>query len=236
MPTTNPPAGPPAGPSAGLAEALGAPDPSVRLRAALAAGSSPGPGLLEVLVRRCAAEPDSFVRDMLTWALTRLPAGETLPRLRRELGSPVPRARAQALHTLSKLGDARAWAWVSGDLLRDPDDDVARTAWRTAVALAPDGERARLAAALASQLGRGGRDVRLSLSRALVALGGAAAPALAGVAAGPDPEAAAHARATEALARDPEAGFDAALADARRLAALGPERAAAVAAGQGAGS
>ncbi|MGX5657722.1 HEAT repeat domain-containing protein, partial [Geodermatophilus nigrescens] len=148
MPTTDP-SDPTVGPSAGLAEALGAPDPSVRLRAALAAGSSPGPGLLEVLVRRCAAEPDPFVRDMLTWALTRLPAGETLPRLRRELGSPVPRARAQALHTLSKLGDARAWSWMSGDLLRDPDDAVARTAWRPAVALAPHGERARAPAARA---------------------------------------------------------------------------------------
>ncbi|MGY1650268.1 HEAT repeat domain-containing protein [Geodermatophilus sp. SYSU D01119] len=230
MPTTDQDADP----SARLAETLGAPDPSVRLRAALTAGSSPGPGLLEALVRRCAAEPDPFVRDMLTWALTRLPAEETLPRLRRELGSREPRARAQALHTLSKVGDARAWPWVSGDLLRDPDDDVARTAWRTAVALAPDGGRAGLAAALASQLGRGGRDVRLSLSRALVALGDAAAPALAAAAAGPDPEAAAHARATEALARDPQAGFDPALADARRMAALGPERAAAAAAGQGA--
>ena len=91
-----------------MVTALGALDPSARLQAALAVGSRPGPGLLEVLVERCAVGPDFFVRDMLSWALARFPPESTLPRLRQALGS----GRAQALHTLSKIGDGGAWAWV----------------------------------------------------------------------------------------------------------------------------
>jgi Ni2+-binding GTPase involved in maturation of urease and hydrogenase len=34
------------------------------------------------------------------------------------------------LHTLSKIGDKRAWAWITRDMLHDTDDEVARTAWR----------------------------------------------------------------------------------------------------------
>lgn len=218
-----------------LAGALSAGDPSVRLQAALAAGSNPGTALLEPLVERCAVEPDLFVRDMLSWALTRLPAETTLPRLRRELGSERAQARSQALHTLSKIGDGRAWAWITRAMLRDPDDEVARTAWRVAVALAPEDEKKDLAGELAGQLGRGDREVRLSLSRALAGLGDVAVHALATAAASSDPAVAAHARATELLRRDPETGFDAAVEEAKRVVALGPERAAAAGAGTGTG-
>ncbi|MGM1063984.1 HEAT repeat domain-containing protein [Saccharothrix sp. Mg75] len=217
-----------------VAGALRAEDPSTRLRAALAAGSDPDPGLLEVLVERCAVEPDFFVRDMLSWALTRLPPDVTLPRVREELRSGRPRARGQALHTLSKVGDRRAWAWITRDLLRDADDEVARTAWRTAVALVPEDGKEALAGELVAQLGRGDRTVRLSLSRALVDLGDVVEPALEEAAADPDPERAEHARATAFLLRDPETGFDAAVEEARRVVALGPERAAAVARSAGA--
>lgn len=209
------------------ADALGARDSSVRLRAALAAGSSPDPGLLEVLVRRCGVEADFFVRDMLSWALTRLPADLVLPRLRRELDSANARARSQALHTLSKVGDRSTWPWITRDVLRDVDDEVARTAWRTAVALVPEDEKTGLVPELVSQLGRGDREVRLSLSRALVDLGEVVEPALADAALDPDPVVAAHARATALLLRDPEMGFDAAVEEAKRVVALGPERAAA---------
>ncbi|MEV8438623.1 HEAT repeat domain-containing protein [Actinosynnema sp. NPDC051121] len=214
-----------------VADALGAQDPSVRLQAALAVGSDPDPGLLERLVERCAVEPDFFVRDMLSWALTRLPPEITLPRIREELGAERARARSQALHTLSKIGDRSAWAWITRDLLRDADDEVARTAWRVAVALVPEDEEEDLADELVRQLGRGDREVRLSLSRALVDLGDVVVPALERAAANPDPAVAAHARATELLRRDPETGFDAAVEEAKRVVTLGPERAAAVAAG-----
>ncbi|MFE2752627.1 hypothetical protein ACFXGA_11570 [Actinosynnema sp. NPDC059335] len=208
-----------------VAAALGAADASVRLRAALAAGSHPDPVLLDPLVRRCAVEPDFFVRDMLSWALTRLPPELVLPRLRRELDAEGARARGQALHTLSKIGDRRAWAWITRGMLRDADDDVARTAWRVAVALVPEEGRSALADELVTQLGRGGHDVRLSLSRALVDLGDVVEPVLARAAASRDAEVAAHARATELLRRDPETGFDAAIAEAQRIVALGPSAA-----------
>ncbi|MBL7627513.1 HEAT repeat domain-containing protein [Frankia sp. CN6] len=213
-----------------VANALGAKDPSVRLQAALAVGSNPDPGLLETLVERCAVEPDFFVRDMLSWALTRLSPQITLPRIRRELDSARVQARSQALHTLSKIGDRGAWAWITRDMLRDADDEVARTAWRLAVALVPEDEKKDLADELVAQLGRGDRAVRLSLSRALVDLGDVVEPALEKATADPDPAVAAHARATRLLRQDPEAGFDAAIDEAKRVIALGPERAAAAAA------
>ena len=74
---------------------------------------------------------------------------------------------------------------------------------------------------LAGQLGRGDRDVQLSLSRALIGLGDAVEPALDKAAESPNPAKAAHARATESLRLDPELGFDAAIEEAKRTVALG---------------
>ncbi|MEV5546069.1 HEAT repeat domain-containing protein [Streptomyces sp. NPDC052309] len=210
-----------------MAAALSAGDSSVRLQAALAAGSNPDPGFLETLVERCAVEPDFFVRDMLSWALTRLPPEITLPRMRRELDSGRTRARSQALHTLSKIGDRSAWAWITRDMLHDADDEVARAAWRVAVVLVPGDEKGDLVGELVRELGRGDRDVQLSLSRALVGLGDVTGSALERAAASPDPAVAAHARATELLRRNPETGFHAAVDEAKRIVTLGPERAAA---------
>lgn len=212
-----------------MVNALRAEDPSVRLQAALTAGSMADPALLEALVERCAVEPDFFVRDMLSWALTRLSPQITLPRIRQELDSERPQARGQALHTLSKIGDKSTWAWITRDMLRDPDDEVARTAWRVAVVLVPEDEDAEreLADELVRQLGRGDRSAQLSLSRALTDLGDVMEPALEKAARSPDPAVAAHARATELLRQNPETGFDAAVEEAKRVVALGPERAAA---------
>ena len=208
-----------------VAAALRAEASSTRLQAALAAGTRPDPGLVDVLVQRCAVEPDFFVRDMLTWALTRLPPDITLPRLLAELKSDRPRARSQALHSLSKLGDSSVYPAITRSLLRDADDEVARTAWRAAVVLVPEGGQRALAEDLASQLGRGDRDVRLSLSRALVDLGEVVVPILEPAAVHPDPDVQAHARATMRLLRDPETGFDAAVEEAKRVVALGVQRA-----------
>ncbi|MFJ8048358.1 HEAT repeat domain-containing protein [Streptomyces luteogriseus] len=209
-----------------MTNALSAEDSSVRLQTALAVGSNPDPVFLEMLVDRCAVEPDFFVRDMLSWALTRLPPEITLPRLRRELDSERTQARSQALHTLSKIGDKSTWAWVTRDMLRDADDEVARTAWRVAVVLVPEDEKKDLADELVVQLGRGDRKVQLSLSRALVDLGDVIKPALERVAESSDPAVAAHARATALLRQHPETAFDAAIDEAKRVVALGPERAA----------
>ena len=186
----------------------------------MAAGSRAEPERLETLVERCAVEPDFFVRDMLSWALTRLPSEAVLPRLRRELGSQCRQARSQALHTLSKIGDKSAWGWITRNMLRDSDDDFARTAWRCAVALVPESEKKTFGGELAGQLGRGDRDVQLSLSRALIGLGDAVEPALGKAAESSNPAKAAHARATESLRLDPEPGFDAAIEEAKRAIAL----------------
>lgn len=207
-----------------LVAALAAGDSSMRLKAALAIGTEPDPGMLDVLVVRCGVEPDFYVRDMLTWALTRLPADVTVPRLLGEVGSGVSQARSQALHTLSKIGDIRAWPAMTPVLLRDPDDEVARAAWRAAVAVVPEGLERDLAEILASQFGRGGREVQRSLSRALIELGAVIEPVLQRAAASEDPVVAAHAAATERLLQDPEAAFEPAVKEAKRIYALGTER------------
>ncbi|MBB1260441.1 HEAT repeat domain-containing protein [Streptomyces alkaliterrae] len=194
---------------------------SVRLRAALELGTTPDPRCVDALVERSSTEPEFFVRDMLTWALTRHPVATTLPRLLRETRSERPRARSQALHTLSKIGDRRAWPAITPTLLCDTDDEVARSAWRAAVVLVPEGEEAALATALATQLGRGGRETRLSLSRALTALGEVSVPSLHEAATAPEPHVRTHALATERLLRDPDVGFGYAIEEAKRVVALG---------------
>jgi HEAT repeat protein len=195
--------------------------PSVRLRAALAAGTSPDPRFVGELIERCAVEPEFHVRDMLTWALTRHPASMTVPALVEELRSERAQARSQALHTLSKIGDRRAWPAITRALLTDADDEVARSAWRAAVVLVPEGEEAALAGVLATQLGRGERPTQLSLSRALIALGEVITPTLRAAMADLDPRVRAHAITTERLSRSPDAGFGFAIEEAKRVVALG---------------
>ncbi len=201
--------------------ALGDERPSVRLSAALTLGSTPDPRFVGPLVERCAVEQEFLVRDMLTWALTRHPVADTLPLLLREVRSERSRARSQALHTLSKVGDPRAWPAITRALLTDADDEVARTAWRAAVVLVPEGEEDALAAVLVTQLGRGEQETRLSLSRALVDLGGAVTPSLDSALRSPDPDVRAHALATERLRHAPDTGFAFALEEAKRVVALG---------------
>ncbi|WP_067650305.1 HEAT repeat domain-containing protein [Nocardia harenae] len=205
-------------PTPRLRTALNAESASTRLQAALAAGTHPDPALLPELLARCAVEPDFYVRDMLTWALTRLPREDTVPALLAELASGTTQARSQALHTLSKIGDPATWSAITPALLRDPDDEVARSAWRAAAVLVPEDERPALAAELAGQLARGDRDVRRSLSRALAALGEIVEPVLTRAKASPDPDVRAHALVTEQLLRDPDAAFD--IDAAKRIAAL----------------
>ncbi|MBF4625102.1 HEAT repeat domain-containing protein [Clavibacter sp. VKM Ac-2872] len=206
--------------AARLAAALRAPDASARLQAALTAGTRPDPALVEGLIHRCRVEPDLNVREMLTWALIRHDPEITLPPLIAELGSPIPQARSQALHTLSKIGDRRALPAITPALLRDPDDHVARTAWRTSSGLV-DGDRdpagARwLLQQLASQLGRGGRDTQASLARAFASVGRASLSVLERSRRAADARVRIHALAVIAQLADPELRFDDAVAAARR--------------------
>ncbi|GAB7304723.1 HEAT repeat domain-containing protein [Clavibacter michiganensis] len=206
--------------AARLAAALRSPDPSARLQAALTAGTRPDPALVEGLIHRCRVEPDLNVREMLTWALIRHDRELTIPPLIAELASPIPQARSQALHTLSKIGDRRALPAITPALLRDPDDHVARTAWRTASGLV-DGDRdpagARwLSQQLASQLGRGDRDTQASLARAFASVGRAALPVLERSRRAADARVRIHALAVIALHDDPDLRFDEAVDEARR--------------------
>lgn len=194
---------------------------SARLQAALALGTNPDPRFIDRLIERCAIEPEFYVREMLTWALTRHSASMTLPKLIDEVRSERAQARSQALHTLSKIGDRQAWPAITRALLSDADDEVARSAWRAAVVLVPEGDEHELAVVLSTQLGRGERETQLSLSRALIALGEVMAPTLRAATTDLDPRVRTHAIATERLWRDPDAGFEFAIEEAKRVVALG---------------
>ncbi|KIF78396.1 hypothetical protein QR77_40770 [Streptomyces sp. 150FB] len=193
---------------------------SIRLQAALAVGTTPDPRFIDKLIERCAIEPEFYVREMLTWALTRHASSVTVPKLIDELGSERAQARSQALHTLSKIGDRQAWPAITRALLTDADDEVARSAWRAAVVLVPEGEEPELAGVLGTQLGRGERETQLSLSRALIALGEVIMPTLRAAMTDLDPRSHQHAIATERLSRDPDAGFEFAIEEAKRVVAL----------------
>ena len=110
---------------------------------------------------------------------------------------------------------------ITPDLLSDPDDEVARSAWRAAVVLVPQAQRLPLATMLSTQLGRGSREMQLSLSRALLALGDVIEPVLRGP--HRNVRARAHAIATERLLRDPDAGFELDIEMAKRVSALGQD-------------
>ncbi len=187
-----------------LRTALDAGQPSARLQAAMAAGTRPDPEYVPVLIERCRIEPDFSVREILTWALIRHDPALTVEPLLVELGSAIPQARSQALHTLSKIGDRRAWPAITAALLRDQNDEVARAAWRAAAVLAPQPERVALAEQLATQFGRGERDVQLSLCRAFATLGKVVLPVVQRARTDPRPAVRAHAIATERLIRDPD--------------------------------
>lgn len=203
--------------TAGLRAALERDDASLRLRAAMDAGTRPNDAFIAVLVNRCAVEPDFFVRDMLTWALTRHDPELVVAAIVPELGSPFPQARSQGLHTLSKIGDPATWSAITPALLHDEETAVARAAWRAAAGLVPDAERAALAGALARHLGQGDIETRRSLSRAFVTIGEEARAAVDAAAESDDEAVRVHALATRALMDDPDAGFEGAVDYARRV-------------------
>ena len=190
---------------------------STRLRAALAIGTACDQGALELIVERCGVEPDFYVRDMLTWALTRLPKELVLPFIVQELDSSNAQARSQALHTLSKLREPSTWSAIRTSHLRDPNDEVARTAWRTAVLLVPRDKSIDLASELSGQFGRRSKAARKSLSQALVDLGeDAVTHAKALAIRNGSPEIVIHALATELMLHNSKLGFEAAMVAAEK--------------------
>ena len=154
-----------------LKSLLESPDKSVRLQAALAAGTYPEDAYIDVLVTQCAHEPDFFVRDTLSWALMRHEIAKVVDRLKPELNSENPQAKSQAIHTLSKIGDKQFYTLITNEHHFDSLDKVAVTAWRAASVLVPDNEKSALTKILVSQLGRGDSDLQFDLTRFICALG-----------------------------------------------------------------
>lgn len=150
---------------------LTSPDQSVRLKAALAAGTHPDPEYIEILVAQCGHEPDFFVRDTLSWALMRHDVKKVVKRLESELYSSNPQAKSQAIHTLSKIGDKSNYPLITDEMLFDPDDFIASTAWRVATVLVTEDQKPSLVEKLITQLGRGDSDIQFGLSRFLCDLG-----------------------------------------------------------------
>jgi hypothetical protein len=150
---------------------LASPDQSVRLKAALAAGTYPEVEFIEVLISQCAIESDFFVRDTLSWALMRNDVAKVVELLETELQSANPQAKSQAIHTLSKIGDKANYSLITDEMLFDPDDFIASTAWRVASVLVPDEQKAILVKKLITQLGRGDSDTQFGLTRFLCTLG-----------------------------------------------------------------
>lgn len=205
-----------------LLHALHDADSSTRLRTALAAGTEPHAEFVSVLVECCAFESDFYVRDMLTWALTRHPAETVVPLVLAELHSTTAQARSQALHTLSKIGDPATWAEIPLALVHDADDEVSRAAWRAVVVLVPDGHEHTVALELATELGRGDRETQRSLSRALIELGDTVPGILETASESGNPAVRAHARATQHLWDDPDSAFTVTVEDAKKVANAGP--------------
>ena len=156
---------------ASLESMLASDNQSVRLKAALAAGTYPQLDFVDVLITQCRHEPDFFVRDTLSWALMRQDREAVMARLIPELTSPIVQARSQAVHTLSKIGDKKNYSLISLNLLLDPEDSVATTAWRAASVLVPDDQKDALVKVLITQLGRGDSDTQFALTRFLCAIG-----------------------------------------------------------------
>ncbi len=161
-----------------LEQLLISPEQSVRLQAALAAGTQPTSEFIPVLVTQCRIETDFFVRDMLTWALIMNETSKVVEALIPELDSNIAQARSQALHTFSKIGNKNLFKYLKPSYLHDSSDEVARTAWRAAAGLVPVGQEEKLIRELILELGRGDFETQLSLSRTLCTLGEGILPIL----------------------------------------------------------
>lgn len=149
---------------------LASPDQSVRLKAALAAGTYPKPEYIEILVSQCAIETDFFVRDTLTWALLMHNKDAVVERLKPELQSTNIQAKTQAIHTLTKIGEKKNYPLITLEMLLDGDDFVASTAWRASSVLVPEDQKDALVKVLVTQLARGDSDVQFALTRFLCAI------------------------------------------------------------------
>nr|WP_017593346.1 HEAT repeat domain-containing protein [Nocardiopsis potens] len=147
----------------------------MRIAAALAIGRRAEAGLAHALAEALWAEPDFFVRETMTWAVTRL--GEAaLPAVVDAAGpGRPPGVRAQALHVLSKFADPETVDVLLG-YITDPDPAVAR---KSRWALGRIGEP-RAVPHLVALLGADGDEERNALTDVVSEFGSGAVPSLVG--------------------------------------------------------
>ncbi|TYC96625.1 HEAT repeat domain-containing protein [Arthrobacter echini] len=148
------------------------PDRDVRQAAALDLGTIAAPATAQTLVARLGLEQDFFVRDTLSWALTRIPDAAT-PLLLDALDETDTASRVQVLHVLSKIADPATTEAIVA-LTADTDSAVASKArW----ALTRIGDPT-VVPALAAHLGLGDSTNQNDLTRDLASFGTAAVPIL----------------------------------------------------------
>ena len=196
---------------------LNSADQSVRLKAALDAGTYPKLEQIEILIAQCSRESDFYVRETLSWALIMHDRDTVVKQLEVELHSEVSQARSQALHTLTKIGDKSNYPLITPELMFDSTDSVAMTAWRAASLLVPDDQLSQLMRILFTQLGRGNAHVQMALSRALCFLGDVIVEPLQRELKSPQPEIRLHAEITLKLLKSPELQSDFAMEFALRV-------------------
>lgn len=138
--------------------ALTHPDKNTRQRAAVALGTLADDAAGPALVARLRDEPDFFVRDTVTWAVTRL--GETTRELVEALAeSQDPVTTSQALHVLSKIASPLSIPTVS----RYTGDRDATVAAKARTAIARIGDPAGITV-LTEHLGQGGQSEQNQLT------------------------------------------------------------------------
>ncbi|WNB84700.1 HEAT repeat domain-containing protein [Cellulomonas sp. ATA003] len=166
---------------------VSSPDRDVRQAAALALGELAAPTSALALVTRLWAEPDFFVRETLTWAVTRVAVAAT-PLVVDTLRQPDPALRVQALHVLSKIADPATTDAVLPLAADDNPDVAAKARW----ALTRIGDP-RAIPALAARLGTGDDNSRNGTTRDLASFDRAAVPTLIKALASGEPPARRHA-------------------------------------------
>lgn len=148
------------------------PERDVRQTAALDLGKLADPAAAPALVARLWSEQDFFVRDTLSWAVTRV-ADTATPLLLDALAGDETVSRVQALHVLSKIADPATTNAIL-PLATDEDPDVAAKArW----ALTRIGDP-RAIPTLAAHLGTGDSTSQNGLTRDLASFDRAAVPYL----------------------------------------------------------
>lgn len=148
------------------------PDKDVRQSAALDLGTHAAPAAAKALVGRLGSEQDFFVRDTLSWAVTRI-ADAATPLLLDALAGTDTATRVQALHVLSKIADPATTSHILS-LTADADTGVASKA-RWALTRIADPSAIP---ALAMHLGTGDSHKQNDLTRDLASFGAAAVPDL----------------------------------------------------------